>query len=134
MTNTKYTIDCTGDVVTGDEIQFTEAVFGGSYRKPRFLGERTISTRVIKDSYGQDKQQHTFTIEIIHSEGECPLEPGTKTRRKGRNIYRHGTRRAAWTNETARHGAQKEKHLRGDAARDEPRGPVALMNGDSKHD
>ena len=115
----EYSIDCTGDVVAGDEIEFTEAVFGGSYRKPRFLGERIVRARVIKESYGTDKQQHTFSLEVIESEGTDPLAAGAKTRRKGRNVYRNGTRRAPWADEAARVAVQTEKHMRGDAARAE---------------
>ena len=47
-------IDCTGDICLGDTIQFTEAVFGGSYRKPRYLGDRTITAKVVNDSYGRN--------------------------------------------------------------------------------
>ncbi len=110
-------INCTGDVVTGDTITWTEAVFGGSVRKPRFLGERTITARVVKDSYGADKQQHTFSVEVIASVGYDALKPGTKTTRKGRNIYRNGTTRLPWPDEAARHAVANEKHARGDMAR-----------------
>jgi len=112
-----YTIDCTGDVVTGDQIEFTEAVFGGSHRRPKFMGDRTVRALVVKDSYGADKQQHTFSLEIIDSEGRDALTPGQKTRRKGRNVYRNGTMRKAWTNEALRGEAADEKHRRGDANR-----------------
>jgi hypothetical protein len=114
---TDLTIDCTGDVVVGDIIQFTEAVFGGSYRRPAFLGDRTIEAQVIADSYGAGRQQHTFTILVVASGGTDPLAPGAKTTRKARNVYRNGTRRAAWADETARRAATGEKHGRGDAAR-----------------
>lgn len=112
-------IDCTGDVVAGDVIRFTEGVYGGSYRKPRFLGERSVVARVLKESYGRDKQQHTFTIEVLESGGIEPLTAGTQTTRKGRNIYRNGTERRRWADETARGRAAEEKHSRGDAARTE---------------
>lgn len=42
---------------------------GGSYRKPRFLGERRVAARVLADSYGSAKQQHTFTLLVIESDG-----------------------------------------------------------------
>ena len=109
--------DCTGDAVTGDTILFTEAVFGGSYRKPKFLGDRRIAARIVGDSYGAEKQQHTFRLEIIDSDGYDPLPAGAHTTRKGRNVYRNGTRRMPWADETARRQAQAEKHGRGDAAR-----------------
>jgi len=110
-------IDATGDVVAGDVIDFTEAVFGGSYRSPKFSGDRRIVARVVRDSYGADRAQHTFTLEVLESSGEAPLAAGAVTRRKGRNVYRHGVRRLRWTDETARTAAAREKHARGDAAR-----------------
>jgi hypothetical protein len=113
----EITIDCTGDVVSGDIISFTESVFGGSHRKPIYLGDRGIIAEVLRDSYGADKQQHTFTLRVISSEGVDPLAAGTETRRKGRNVYKNGTKRARWNDEAARKTAADEKHRRGDAAR-----------------
>jgi hypothetical protein len=110
-------INCTGDVVTGDIVTFAEGVFGGSFKRPKYLGERAITARVVKDSYGAAKQQHTFTIEVIESTGYDPLKPGTVTTRKGRNIYRNGVTRLAWADEAARKSAVDEKHMRGDQAR-----------------
>lgn len=110
-------IDCTGDVVTGDIVTFAEAVFGGSFHRPKFLGERTIVAKVIRDSYGAAKQQHTFTLEILECGGIDPLKAGTVTTRKGRNVYRNGVTRRLWDDEAARKSAAAEKHMRGDAAR-----------------
>ena len=113
-----FSVDCKGDACRGDVILFTEGVFSGSYRKPRFVGERRIAARIVKDSYGSAKQQHTFTIEVIASDGTDPLEPGTVTKRKGRNIYRNGTLRQEWPDEAARNEVLDDKHQRGDAARE----------------
>ena len=112
-----FTIPCTGDVVAGDVIEFTEAVFAGSFRKPRYVGERTIQAEVLRDSYGAAKQQHTFTLKVLASAGAEPLSAGTITTRKGRNVYRNGTRRAPWPVEADRRAALDEKHARGDLAR-----------------
>ncbi len=112
-----FTIDCTGDVVAGDTILFAEAVFAGSYRRPRFVGERRVAARVLRDGYGGAKQQHSFTLEILWSDGVEPLAAGARTVRKGRNLYRRGTRRLPWPDESARRAAADEKHVRGDAAR-----------------
>jgi hypothetical protein len=112
-----YTISCTGDACVGDIIIFTEGVFGGSYRAPKLLGLRHIAAEIIRDSYGEKKQQHTFTLRVLQSSGHQPLEPGTETRRKGRNIYRDGTRRQRWA-ESKRQAALDNKHARGDAARE----------------
>lgn len=118
---TQYTMNCTGDACRGDIILFTEAVFGGSHRSPKYLGDRRIAARIVKDSYGADKQQHTFSLEIIDSDGQDALKPGTKTTRKGRNIYRNGTQRQPWANEDDRREVLDEKHARGDEAREERR-------------
>ena len=118
-----FKISCTGDVVVGDQIKFTEGVFDGSYRKPKFVGTRTIEALVLRDSYGLKKQQHTFTLKVLASAGTNPLVVGKTVRRKGRNVYgtetfyRNGTMRRAWKNESDRAAARAEKHERGDAAR-----------------
>ena len=112
-----FNIDSTGDVVVGDIIEFTEKVWGGSFKNPYELGKRIIIAKVIKDSYGKKKQQHTFTIEIIKSSGYNSLEEGIKTTRKGRNIYRFGTKRLLWKNENNREDVASEKHKRGQSAR-----------------
>ncbi len=113
----EFSINCTGDVVVGDIIKFTEGVFGGSFKKPKFIGNREIVAKVINDNYGSLKQQHTFTIEVIESSGEQPLKTGAKTTRKGRNIYRNGTWRRPWNDEENRINIANEKHNRGDTAR-----------------
>jgi len=118
-------INCTGDVVAGDTIRFTETVWpaykpSGRFRrasKPTPLGERTITAKVLRDSYGAAKQQHTFTLQIISCEGYEPLEAGTETTRKGRNIYRNGVERLPWPSLAARGLVAADKHQRGDAAR-----------------
>lgn len=117
MTQTDFTIDCTGDVVTGDVIEFSEAVFVGTYRRPQYLGDRLVQARVLRDSYGADRQQHTFTLLIIASSGAQALGTGAQTTRKGRNVYRNGTRRQPWHDEEARRQAAAGKHARGDLAR-----------------
>ena len=112
-----YTLDATGDVVAGDVIRFEEGVFGGSHRKPKHLGDRIIEARVLRESYGADKQQHTFSLEVIRSEGHDALKAGAVVRRKGRVVYRRGVRRQQWSDEAERRAAADEKHARGDAAR-----------------
>lgn len=104
----EYSICCTGDAVTGDEVRFDRAEFVGSFRKPTFLGFQRITGGIVADSYGADKQQHTFTL---------LLEDGTNTKIKGRNLYRQGLWRKPWANENARRTATAEKHSRGDIAR-----------------
>ena len=113
----EFTINCTGDVVTGDHIRFSEGVFSGSYRKPKYQGERIIEALVVRDSYGEAKQQHTFTLEVTASKGKDALPVGKTICRKGRNVYRNGTQRKPWADETQRGEALEEKHQRGDNAR-----------------
>lgn len=105
-----YSIDCTGDVVTGDQVSFERATFTGSFRNAKFSGFERISGTVINDSYGQAKQQHTFII---------LLQNGDKLCIKGRNLYKNGTYRKPWANESDRNQVADEKHTRGAIARNE---------------
>jgi len=121
-----FAVYCTGDVVVGDTSVFTEAVWPQYRPAGRFgrratvlpLGERTVVAEVLRDSYGSEKQQHTVTLRVIESSGCQPLEPGTQTTRKARNIYRNETKRLPWADESARQRAAEEKHTRGDLARE----------------
>lgn len=106
----EYNIDCTGDAVVGDEVRFSRATFTGSFRSPKFAGYEDVTGRIVRESYGPDKQQHTFSID---TGAPKPL------RIKGRNLYREGTFRKEWADESLRQRAQDEKHERGDAARAE---------------
>lgn len=115
-------IDCTGDVVAGDNILFCEPVWNASYNPRRRsapvpAGFRTITAEVVRESYGPYKQQHTFTLRVIGSSGHDAIEPGTVIWRKGRNIYRNGCWRLPWSDESAREEARHEKHSRGNAVR-----------------
>jgi len=112
----KFTINCTGDCCLGDVVQFKKAVFGGSYKKPKFLYNEEITAKIIKDSYGQDKQQHTFTIQILAVDGR---KESRQTTIKGRNLYRNGTKRIIWDDENLRLNVIKEKHERGTRARED---------------
>jgi hypothetical protein len=103
-----HTINCTGDAVTGDEVAFERATFSGSFRNAKFAGFERITARIIADSYGADRQQHTFTL---------ALADGSTLRIKGRNLYANGVWRKAWADEAARKPALDKKHMRGDAAR-----------------
>lgn len=104
----KYCIDCTGDVCAGDEIVFAEGVFTGSYKKPKFSHFELVEGKVVSDSYGAAKQQHTLTIQT----------PDGKTiRRKGRNVYRYLTLRRK-RDEAERRASLEDKHARGDSARE----------------
>ena len=103
-----YTINCTGDCVVGDHVSFERATFSGSFRNAKFAGFELVQGYVVADSYGRDKQQHTFTL---------ALADGSKLQIKGRNLYANGTYRKMWADESQRGLAADEKHARGQSAR-----------------
>ena len=63
MTNL-YIIDCKGDACVGDEVTFDRAVFVGSYPSSKFSHNETVEAVIVAGSYGEKKQQHTFTLEL----------------------------------------------------------------------
>ncbi|XP_020257494.1 zinc finger CCCH domain-containing protein 62-like isoform X2 [Asparagus officinalis] len=61
-----FVINCTGDVCRGDIVKFKQRVYekfnkvkkgGGA----KIIGKRIVAGRVVSESYGADKQQHTFS-------------------------------------------------------------------------
>ena len=102
-----FKINITGDVCVGDIVLFPRKKFSGSYKKPKFEGIELVEGEIVRDSYGADKQQHTFTIK---------LKDGSETRIKGRNLYDLGVW-AKKRDESERQAALDEKHARGDVAR-----------------
>ncbi|CAM6055638.1 unnamed protein product [Sphagnum tenellum] len=117
-----FSIDCTGDVVQGDVVLFNQQVYDSYDFISRCaaglaLGKRMVAGRVVSDSYGAAKQQHTFTIEVLWSTGVQPLPAMYPLQIKGRNLYRPRTLRQPWLNEEDRQAALVEKHSRGEAAR-----------------
>ena len=102
-----YTENISGDACQGDEVCCLLGRFGGSYKKPKLEGFSLLQGVITKDSYGAEKQQHTFTLELLD---------GTKKRIKGRNLYRYGTF-AKPRSEAERSEALDEKHERGSSAR-----------------
>lgn len=109
-----FVINCTGDVCKGDIVLFKQKVYG---RKVKLLGKRTVAGRVVKESYGAVKQQHTFTVEVLWSKGLKKLPPLFPLLIKGRNLYRLKTYRQPWMNEGERREVLDEKHRRGTIAR-----------------
>jgi hypothetical protein len=87
-------IDCTGDVLAGDVIRFTDIIWGGSRTRPVRTGERLIVARVLGQSTAGVRKHHVFTMEVLHSSGLTPIEPGKTIVRKSRNVYRNGAYRA----------------------------------------
>lgn len=106
--------NCTGDACTGDHVRFTKTIWAGTYPNARRAGSEVITGLIVKDSYGADKQQHTFTI--------LRDDNGKKMRIKGRNLYRDGCHRRLWPDEVegyspSRAAALGDKHARGNVAR-----------------
>jgi len=106
--NDEYPIP-NNDIVCGDEIRWTEALFGGTFRKPVFKGYVVKEGKVVKDSYGA-MGQHTFTIQT---------QDGKKLLRKGRTLYRYSVARKPWEDEGMRDIVAHEKHVRGARAKKE---------------
>jgi len=78
------------NLTVGTVIEFSEGVFGGSYRRPTHLGTRTVTGTIVKESYGQKRGQHTFTIHVKSATGYAADEVLRRGKicRKGRNVYR----------------------------------------------
>ncbi|CAN4079631.1 unnamed protein product [Withania somnifera] len=115
-----FTINCTGDVCKGDVVLFTQKVYKNFDKRTRggeLLGKRTIAGRIAKESYGAAKQQHTFTVEVLWSQGVKQLPPLFPLLVKGRNLYKLNTFRQRWKDEKERLEVLAEKHKRGEAAR-----------------
>ena len=73
------------------KISITEPVFSGSHRRPKFVGERTIVGKIVRDSYGAQSGQHTFTVLVESASGVDAPESGKTIRRKGRTLYKNAT-------------------------------------------
>ncbi|KAL4286357.1 hypothetical protein HN51_054174 [Arachis hypogaea] len=119
-----FVLDCKGDACTGDVVLFEQNVYemfniaSRSASGPS-CGKRTVAGRIVKESYGTAKQQHTFTIEVLWSKGEKPFPPLHPLLIKGRNLYRLKTLRQKWEDEGERQKILTEKHSRGSIARED---------------
>ncbi|XP_066400373.1 uncharacterized protein [Miscanthus floridulus] len=99
------------------QVMFVGAMPSYSNRRCMRRGKRIVAGKVIKESYGKQKQQHTFTIQVFWSKGPGKLPPLHLLLVKGRNLYRMMTFRQPWANEVERLKVLEEKHNRGDDAR-----------------
>ena len=99
------------DLTTGCRVRFTEEVFAGSYSNPKYLGERTITGTITKESYGAKTGQHTFTIQVetVTGKGADAVQRKGTIRRKGRNVYRDCALLNAPENY---HALRENKHVR----------------------
>ncbi|KAL7140425.1 hypothetical protein ABFS83_09G120200 [Erythranthe nasuta] len=117
-----FVLNCKGDACMGDIVMFEQNVYEVFNIASRSAcgpptGTRVVAGRIVKESYGAAKQQHTFTIEVLWSKGEKPLPPLHPLLIKGRNLYRLKTMRQKWDDEGERQKILSEKHARGGAAR-----------------
>ncbi|KAF9616113.1 hypothetical protein IFM89_028579 [Coptis chinensis] len=117
-----FVLNCKGDACTGDVVMFEQNVYEMYNIASRSAsgppcGTRIVAGRIVKESYGAAKQQHTFTIEVLWSKGEKPIPPFHPLLIKGRNLYRLKTMRQKWTDELERSKVLLEKHSRGSFAR-----------------
>ncbi|KAL4584440.1 hypothetical protein LXL04_009041 [Taraxacum kok-saghyz] len=117
-----FVMNCKGDACTGDIVMFEQNVYEMFSIASRSAtgppsGTRVVAGRIVKESYGAAKQQHTFTVEVLWSKGVKPLPPLHPLLIKGRNLYRLKTMRQRWKDESERQKILSEKHGRGNAAR-----------------
>ncbi|XP_019450075.1 PREDICTED: zinc finger CCCH domain-containing protein 62-like [Lupinus angustifolius] len=117
-----FVLNCKGDACTGDVVLFEQNVYEMFNLASRSAsgppcGIRIVAGRIVKESYGAAKQQHTFTIEVLWSKGEKPFPPLHPLLIKGRNLYRLKTLRQKWEDERERQRILSEKHSRGTVAR-----------------
>ncbi|KAI3995380.1 hypothetical protein MKX01_040496 [Papaver californicum] len=117
-----FVYNCKGDACTGDVVIFEQNVYEMYNIASRSAtgppcGTRTVAGRIVKESYGSAKQQHTFTIEVLWSKGVKPLPPLHPLLIKGRNLYKLKTMRQLWADEEMRQKVLLEKHSRGSLAR-----------------
>ncbi|KDP40666.1 hypothetical protein JCGZ_24665 [Jatropha curcas] len=117
-----FVFDCKGDACMGDLVMFEQNVYEMYNIASRSAsgppcGTRIVAGRIVKESYGASKRQHTFTIEVLWSKGEKPLPPLHPLLIKGRNLYRFKTLRQRWEDEEERRKVLMEKHSRGSLAR-----------------
>jgi hypothetical protein len=103
-----YIEDVTGDACIGDVVLFARSKFIGSWKNPTFDGVEILTGEITKDSYGEAKQQHTFTIKLF---------TGKTMRIKGRNLYSIATF-AKSRNSRQRDKVLVDKHNRGSQARE----------------
>ncbi|XP_059458027.1 zinc finger CCCH domain-containing protein 62-like [Corylus avellana] len=117
-----FVLNCKGDACTGDVVMFEQNVYEMFNIASRSAsgppcGTRIVAGRIVKESYGAAKQQHTFTIEVLWSKGEKPFPPLHPLLIKGRNLYRLKTLRQRWEDEGERRKILMDKHSRGCVAR-----------------
>ena len=111
-----YPLECTGKVVPGDQIRWSEPVFTGPYQRPVYGGTRTIEAGVVKASYGGAGGQVTFTLEVLAAKGYQAPPIGKRLFRKAETLFRNRAYRALWREEAHRDVAVVEQAARAGSA------------------
>jgi hypothetical protein len=81
------------NIVTGDLVAWTEAVFHGESfsrwgnRPGTYHGDRRVEGVVVSSRYGERTTAHWLTVLVTASSGVEPIAPGTKVRRKASTVY-----------------------------------------------
>ncbi|GFP99515.1 zinc finger CCCH domain-containing protein 62 [Phtheirospermum japonicum] len=137
-TASSFVLNCKGDACMGDIVMFEQNVYEEFNIASRSAngppcGTRVVAGRIVKESYGAAKQQHTFTIEVLWSKGEKPLPPLHQLLIKGRNLYRLKTMRQKWEDESERQTMLSEKHARGGVARSNREARIQLKEMRKNH-
>ncbi len=115
FTGTKTYCILEDSICVGDQIAFEQTTFTGSHWNARFAGFELVKGVILRESYGQEKQQHTFIVKLLPKLAE--LRGKKEMRIKGRNIYKNGVYRKKWKNESDRQDVLTEKRTRGTKAR-----------------
>ena len=105
------------DLVQGMKVKFAQPVFGGSWKRPQYLGERIIVATILKDSYGSKRGQHTFTLSVESATGYDSENVKDQMRIKGRNLYK-GLESIISEPENVQE-LKDDKHIRGQMAHDQ---------------
>jgi len=84
------------DIVVDDIIRFKEKELCAE--KSAYPSKYSIEARIISESYTPARKQY-FELEVIHSDGREPIEPGTIIKRRASTICRGEIARRKWRNE-----------------------------------
>ncbi|KAA8541608.1 hypothetical protein F0562_022760 [Nyssa sinensis] len=83
-----FVLNCKGDSCMGDVVMFEQNVYEMFNIASRSAsgppcGTRIVAGRIVKESYGAAKQQHTFTVEVLWSKGRETFPSSSSTPNQG---------------------------------------------------
>jgi hypothetical protein len=94
-----YSIKANYDIVRGDKLRFSEAVFDGEGSRARLLGMRTVEARVVADSSRAGRRPGMVALLVIASDGLAALPAGAAISREAGVLFRHDAYRSSWRKE-----------------------------------